>query len=53
MKISAFAILLIFSGGIFAQNSFTQSGRENNIHLQVEVREGFKRVDDRLDMMQK
>lgn len=36
-----------------AQNSFTQADRENIIRLQVQMREGFKRTDEKFEMIQK
>lgn len=54
MKTLAF-IVLFFTICITlqAQNGFTQADRERMLRLEIQMSEGFKRIDQRMDMMQK
>lgn len=46
-------IFFNFSLMMNAQNGFTQADRERLLRLEIQMSEGFKRIDARLDMMQK
>jgi hypothetical protein len=48
-----FIIIFLIGNVVFAQGGFTQTDRDNLNRIQIEMREGFKSVDLRLELMQK
>ncbi len=52
MKNVICTFICIFSISTLAQNGFTQADRENIIRIQVQMQEGFKRSDEKFEMMQ-